>query len=68
MVHLELQPKYPLTVNGEKICTYIADFKYWDAQKNAEIVEDVKGVRTPVFRIKSKLVKALYGIDIVEVK
>ena len=30
-------------------------------------VEDAKGVRTDVYKIKKKLMKATYGIDIVEV-
>jgi hypothetical protein len=30
-------------------------------------VADVKGVKTPVYQLKKKLVKALHGIDIVEV-
>lgn len=59
---LQLQPKFPLEVNGHKICTYIADFQY--GQNGKVIVEDVKGVLTPVFRLKRKLLKALWGIDI----
>lgn len=63
---LELQPKYPLVVNGQKIADYIADFRYKLNTTGAVIVEDVKGVRTPVYKLKKKLVKALYGIDILE--
>lgn len=65
--YLELQPDYPLIVNGVKIGTYIADFCY--ETDHGTVVEDVKSpaTRTPVFRIKKKLVKALYGIEIVEV-
>ena len=66
--HLELQPKYPIEVNGTKVCTYIADFRYWDAVKGVEVVEDVKGVATPIYRLKAKLVKATYGVEIIEVK
>lgn len=63
---LELQPKFPIVVNGVKICTYIADFKY--LLKNREIIEDVKGVKTSVFNIKQKLLKAVYGIDVLITK
>lgn len=61
-----LQPVFQLLVNGERIGKYIADFKYLDQDGNI-IVEDVKGVKTPVYRLKKKLVKAIYGIEITEV-
>lgn len=61
------QPRYPLVVNGLKVGTYVADFYYFDNRKNVAVVEDVKGMLTPVYRLKKKLVKALYGIEISEV-
>jgi hypothetical protein len=64
---LELQPKFRIEVNRKLICSYFADFRYWDYQKSAYIIEDVKGVRTPVYRLKKKLVEAVYGIVIVEI-
>lgn len=65
---LERQPKYPLVVSGLKIATYKADFAYTDRRTGEHIVEDVKGFLTPVYRLKKKLVKALYGVEIREVK
>ena len=65
--NLELQPRFIITVNGQKICTYVADFRYdkEDAEGNWEhIVEDAKGVETPEFKLKKKLMKAVYNIDI----
>lgn len=64
---LAVHPRYPLVVNGETVATYVADFAYttWDG---IEVVEDVKGVRTAVYRLKAKLMHALYGIRIVEVR
>lgn len=62
---LELQPKFPLVVNGIKIGTYIGDFSFIEGGKR--VTEDVKGIRTPVYILKKKLVRALYGIEIVEV-
>jgi len=59
---LALQVSYPLVVNGFKICTYIADFVYQEDGKT--IVEDKKGMILPIFKLKMKLMKALYGIDI----
>jgi hypothetical protein len=63
---LDIQPRFPLTVNGVKVGAYVGDFAYMDNGKL--VIEDVKGVKTPVYRLKAKLVKALYDIDIAEVK
>ena len=64
--HLELQPRYDCVVNGKKICSYRADFRYFNDQNS--VVEDVKGFKTPVYRLKKKLVEALYpGIRILEI-
>jgi hypothetical protein len=64
---LQLQPKYPLVVNGLRIATYVADFVFIDDQGQT-VVEDVKseGTKTPVYRLKKKIMKALYNIDVVE--
>lgn len=66
--HLELQPRFPIIVKGQKVSVYVADFRYRDARTNSVVVEDVKGVRTALFALKAKLVKALYGIEISEVR
>lgn len=64
---LELQVKYTITIGAHKICSYIADFRYLNLETGHYVVEDVKGFKTPMYRLKKKLVKACYGIDIVEV-
>lgn len=61
---LELQVKYPLVINGIKVGSYIADFRYQEG--HTVKVEDTKGMKTPVYRLKAKLMKALYGITILE--
>ena len=71
--NLNLQPKFDCVVEGEKICTYRADFEYWIrngdfSPDDKYICEDVKGFRTQVYNIKKKLVEALHGIKIIEVK
>lgn len=65
--NIELQPRYDLVVNGHKIGFYKADFRYEMVNTGELITEDAKGVRTPIYVMKCKLVKALYDIDIVEV-
>jgi len=47
---------------------YVADFLYSEvvAGKLVTIVEDSKGWRTPEYKIKKKLVKERYGIEIKE--
>ena len=65
---LIMQPVFHLVVNGHKIGKYIADFQYYDNDKLEIITEDVKGVKTPVYNLKKKLVKALYGVEILETR
>jgi len=64
---LELQPKFIITVNGFKICEYNADFRY--VRDGKIVVEDVKSepTKTPVYRLKKKLVYALHGVEITEI-
>jgi hypothetical protein len=68
---LSLQHKFPCIVNDIKVCTYIADFVYREADGRL-VVEDVKGYRGgstyAAYRIKAKLVEACFGIRIVEVR
>ncbi len=64
--HLEVQPEFKCTINGKLVCTYRADFRY--RTKSGSVTEDVKGMRTPVYRLKKKLVEALFaGSKIVEI-
>jgi len=57
--------KFPIVVNGEKICTFVSDW-FVEKKTGEKIVYDAKGVKTPIYKLKKKLVKALYGLDIVE--
>jgi hypothetical protein len=50
-------------------CKYVCDFLYLDYEKKEFVVEDVKSEHTrklPVFRIKKKQMKEIYGIEILE--
>ena len=66
--NLELQPKYDLVVDGDRLGYYQADFRYTVVETGAVVTEDVKSpvTKTPQYRIKKKLIKALYDIDILE--
>jgi len=62
---LKLQVKFPVVVNKKRVCSYIADFTYYD--EFGYHVVDVKSPITsknPVFRLKKKLVEALYNFEI----
>lgn len=61
---LKLQQPYKLIINGFHVCTYISDFEY--LQDGKKVIEDAKGVRTSVYIIKRKLMKAIYNIEIKE--
>ena len=62
---LVMQPVFPIIINNIKVAKYIADFSYYLGEQ--KITEDVKGVRTPVYKLKKRLVEAIYGITIAEV-
>ena len=64
---LECHPRYPLVVNGVKVGSYEADFRYVTPEGET-VIEDVKGVRTSTYKLKKRLVEALYGIQVVEVE
>lgn len=72
---LRLQPRYLLqekyTINGrtERSISYVADFEYWDNEKQKLVVEDVKSpaTKTQVYKIKKKLFEKKYGIEITEI-
>jgi hypothetical protein len=65
---LKLQPRYLLQnsfkYNGkiERAIEYVADFEY--VEKGKVIVEDCKGMKTDVYKLKRKLF--LYRYDLVE--
>jgi hypothetical protein len=66
---LEMQVPYELSVNGEKVASYVADFRYYDVETGKTIIEDVKSSFTrklPVYRLKKKLMKSIHGVEIVE--
>lgn len=65
IIRLERQVKFPLSVNGQLITTFIADAVFFENGKR--VVVDSKGVQTPVYRLKKKLMRALLNIEVQEI-
>lgn len=64
--NLEVQPSFilqePYMRDGKLIrgISYRADFRYYDHERGKRIVEDWKGMRTEVYRLKKKLLLKRY--------
>ena len=67
-VAYELVPavKYSDASRVKQAIRYVADFVY--VEKGVEVIEDVKGVLTPEFKLKRHLMKALLGLEVRLVK
>lgn len=61
---VELQKPFAITINGVLVCTYRADFSFYDTREKRPRVVDVKGMDTPVSKLKRKLVRAQYGVEV----
>ena len=66
---VQLQVKFELIPKqkDERACFYVADFVYTDCETGQMVVEDVKGMRTDVYKIKRKLMLYFHGIQIKEI-
>lgn len=77
---LERQPVYPILVPDRwthespehllrQVGVYTADFRYYDLELGALVVEDVKSAptKTTAYRLRKRLVEAIHGIKIREV-
>jgi len=62
------QVQYPVDINQIHICNYNLDFKVTYKDGRNEFI-DCKGMKTPVYRLKKKLVEAYYPtVKIKEIK
>lgn len=61
----QAQPRFHFQYGGVKICSYVADFRVEYTDGTVDI-EDVKGYKTDVYKLKKKMMKAFYGIEIKE--
>lgn len=65
---LVLQPRFDLLAAGAKVGVVVWDFGYVEAQ-GVRVVEDVKGMVLPLYKLKRELFKAQYPtIDFREIK
>lgn len=64
---LQRQISFDIKINGALITRYVADYVYTTAS-GERVIEDFKGTVTREFKLKAKLVDALYGIKIRVVK
>ena len=60
-VRYELVPAFDVDGRHYRPVYYVADYVYVDKETGKEVVEDVKGMRTDVYRLKSKLFARRYG-------
>ena len=51
----------------ERECSYYADFVYLDNETGETVVEDVKGMRTEVYKLKRKLMLWVHHIRMKEI-
>ena len=68
ITNLRLQVPFILFEKSEygRVIKYIADFVYYDLNEHSEIVEDSKGFRTDVYKLKKRMMGEKYGIKIKE--
>jgi hypothetical protein len=67
---LRVHERFPLVVHEQDCGAYESDFTYTVTATGERVVEDVKSAMTrklPVYRLKRKLMWALYGISVREV-
>lgn len=56
----ELQPSFKKNGKTIRAITYIADFVYFDLERMANVVEDVKGYKTKEYLLKKKMFEYKY--------
>lgn len=70
---LVLQPRFRIEIGGVEVryasgrqVVYVADFEYWDNERKTRVVEDAKGMPTPLYKLKRALMAAM-GETITEI-
>lgn len=59
--------KYADSKRATPAVRYVADFIYV-TNLGERVIEDVKGFRTPAYRLKRHMLKALHGLEVKEIR
>lgn len=65
---LELQPEFPVSINGAHFCRYTADFSY--LERGTRVIVDRKSSGTrkdQAHKLRRKAAELFFGIEVVEV-
>ena len=65
ILSIKLQPRFDIIINGKFCGFYKADFEIELPDKSIQII-DVKGMKTIVYKLKKKIIEAMYNIKIIE--
>ncbi len=63
---LELQPRFPIVIDGKKVCVVVLDFAF--KENGRKRILDIKGCDNAHSKLKRKLVEAVHGITVEIVK
>ena len=64
-----IQPSYKKNNKTMRAIKYIADFVYYDLKKGKTIIEDTKGFRNEVYKLKKKIFEYKYpDLEITEIR
>lgn len=63
---LEVQHEMSFYLHEDLIFTYVADFRYF--QNDTWVIEDVKGHKTDVYKLKKRIIEKVYDCTIIEIK
>ena len=64
---LQLQPRFDVLINGLKVCTYVADFRYRETSTGETITEDAKGSRAhqdPASALRRRCAEAYHAMTV----
>lgn len=57
---LKVHPRYPILINGIKVCNVAMDFQYKEKGLAQTVVEDFKGYYTSESKLRHKMFRAMY--------
>ena len=63
--NLEIQPRFDFKIDGKHMFTYRGDFAYFDGDRR--IIEDVKGHKTAIYKLKKKIIEKAFSVRITEI-